>query len=55
MKKATKKTEAAKNEMKPELQAASLQKTYRDHKGFDHNHGRVNNRPFGMNHEPGLF
>lgn len=25
------------------------------HKSFDHNHGRVNKNPFGINHEPGIY
>jgi hypothetical protein len=57
MKKNTKKGEPDKDEMKAEDIAAqnSFQKSYRDHKNFDHTHGRVNTQPFGINHEPGLL
>jgi hypothetical protein len=44
----------AKTDIKPEVQTNAHQKSYRDHKHFDHSHGRVNRRSIGMNNGPGI-
>lgn len=56
MKKFNTANQADKAEIKVDMQArpVSVPKVFRDHKTFDHSHGRVN-KPIGINHEPGLF
>ncbi|ASU36376.1 hypothetical protein [Mucilaginibacter xinganensis] len=57
MKKVVKTDQPAKAEIISEVRVNqnSSQKTYLQHKAFDHSHGRVNKTPFGINHEPGCF
>ena len=46
-------SQPGKTEIKQEMQGNPHQKSYRDHKHFDHSHGRVNRRSIGMN-GPGI-
>jgi hypothetical protein len=57
MKKLNTSNQPDKTEIKAEMQIhpVSIQKVLRDHKTFDHSHGRVNKYPIGINHEPGCF
>ncbi len=46
-------TEIVKNDQG--INQITNQKMYRDHKGFDRTHGRVNKQCIGINHDPGTF